>query len=322
MNVLSVIVFIAGFIFLIKGADFLIDGASITARKFGISDMVIGLSIVAFGTSAPELFVNIFASMQGNSQITIGNIMGSNIFNTFLILGISAVIFPLKVAKNTVRKEIPFNLLSGIILFILAADIMRFKFNQGIISRNDGLILLILFCAFLYYLLISARKQPGVIPADYDNKNRGALRIIILIAGGLVLLNIGAKWVVAGAVKIAESFGVDRRIIGLTIVAAGTSLPELAASAVAAFKKRPDIAVGNIIGSNIFNILFILGISSIIRPLEFVSANFFDLTVVIFSSILIFITMFTGGRRMLDRWEGIVFVFLYITYLCFILQVY
>ncbi|MFH1352093.1 MAG: calcium/sodium antiporter [bacterium] len=319
MNVLSAIIFIAGFILLIKGADFLVDGASITARKFGISDMVIGLSIVAFGTSAPELFVNIFASMQGNSQITIGNIMGSNIFNAFFILGISAVIFPLKVAKNTVRKEIPFNLLSGIILFILAADITRLKLNRGIISRSDGVVLLILFCAFLYYLLISARKQQGAIPADYDKKGSGALRIIILITGGLVLLNVGAKWVVDGAVKIAELFKVDRRIIGLTIVAAGTSLPELATSAVAAFKKRPDIAVGNIIGSNIFNILFIMGISSIISPLEFIAVNFFDLTVVIFSSILIFITMFTGGKRMLDRWEGIGFVVLYITYLCFIL---
>ncbi|MBA3051478.1 sodium:calcium antiporter, partial [bacterium] len=153
MSVLSVTLFIAGFILLVKGADFLVDGAVITARKFGISDMVIGLSIVAFGTSAPELFVNIFASIDGNSQIVIGNIMGSNIFNTFLILGISAAIFPLKVAKNTVWKEIPFNLLSGVILFILASGIMRFKFGQGMIGRGDGLILLILFCAFLYYLL-------------------------------------------------------------------------------------------------------------------------------------------------------------------------
>ncbi|MBU4123753.1 sodium:calcium antiporter, partial [bacterium] len=158
----------------------------------------------------------------------------------------------------------------------------------------------------------------GNIPAKEDRNDVSALRITFFLLGGLLLLNIGAKWVVAGAVKIAELYGVDKRIIGLTIVAAGTSLPELATSMAAAVKKRPDIAVGNIIGSNIFNILFILGISSIIRPLEFLPVNFFDLTVVIVSSALIFITMFSGGKRTLDRWEGLCFVVLYITYLWFI----
>ena len=270
---LTYILFIVGFIFLVKGADLLVDGAAAFAKKFKISTLVIGLTIVAFGTSAPELVVNIFASISGNSEIAIGNILGSNIANILLILGISALIFPLPAKKSTIKKEIPFSLLAVLVLGILVNDLLIDQVNlldgaSGLLSRIDGLILLAFMTIFMVYTFGIA-KNPEEAGEGEEIKNLPLAKSIAYIGIGLLGLVLGGRWIVNGAVKIAELFNVSEALIGLTIVAVGTSLPELATSAVAAYKKQADIAIGNIVGSNIFNIFFVLGVSSIIRPLPF-----------------------------------------------------
>ena len=319
---LSFILFIIGFIFLVKGADFLIDGASAIAKKLRVSDLIIGLTIVAFGTSAPELIVNIFASIQGNTQIAIGNVLGSNIINILVILGISSIIYPLLVTRDTVWKEIPFCLFATVLLGVLANDSLIFQNNLTEINRTDGLILILFFIIFIYYIFKVAKKQ--------RNKNKDSLKLeikqyyylksFLFIIIGLIALNIGAKWVVDGAVEIASVLGVSQSLIALTIVALGTSLPELVTSIMAAFRRNADIAIGNIVGSNIFNILLILGISSMIRPLQFNIASNIDIFIAILAPLLLFITMFTGRKKhYLESWEGMIFLIIYIGYLIFVI---
>jgi cation:H+ antiporter len=310
--------FLIGFLLLIKGASFLVDGASGIAKMLKVSDLVIGLTVVAFGTSFPELSVNIFASTGGNTDIAIGNILGSNIFNILLILGISAIIYPLKVSKGTVWKEIPLTLLAAVLVGILANDKLIDGSSISALTRSDGLILLTFFVIFLYYIFGIA-KSPEISDVDQPAKKHGIAKSIFLVVLGLFCLMIGARWTVDGAVKLALALGVSESLIGLTIVAAGTSLPELATSSVAAYKKNTDIAVGNIVGSNIFNIFFILGISSVIRPLPFQARSNVDIGATVISSFLLFLCMFTGKRRFLDRWEGIVFILLYGAYITFLI---
>jgi cation:H+ antiporter len=320
--VLEYILFIIGFLFLVKGADFLVDGASAIAKKLNVSDLIIGLTLVAFGTSAPELIVNIFASINGNTQIAIGNVVGSNIINILVILGISSIIYPLLVTKDTVWKEIPFCLFVTVLFGFLANDTLFFNEGNAQISRIDGLILLIFFAVFMYYIFRSSKKHrdKNKEVRDLDVKKYSFSKSIILIVIGFVGLNIGAKWVVDGAVQISSFLGVSQSLIGLTIVALGTSLPELVTSAMAAIKKNSDIAIGNIVGSNIFNILLIIGVSSMIKPLSFNVASNIDIFVVILAPLLLFITMFTGRKKhLLERWEGVVFLVVYVFYLVFIL---
>ena len=320
---LTYILFIIGFALLVKGADFLVNGASAIARRLKVSDLIIGLTIVAFGTSAPELIVNIFASAQGNTQIAIGNVIGSNIFNIFLILGISAIIFPLLVTKSTVWKEIPFCLFATLLLGLLVNDNLFFQ-NSSIsgLSRIDALIFILFFITFLFYVFRNVKKQRKMDTnqLSLDIKKFSLGKSLFFIIFGLIILNIGAKWVVDGAVELALFFGVSQSLIGLTIVAAGTSLPELATSAVAAYKKKTDIAIGNIVGSNIFNILLILGISAMIGPLPFSVESNIDIGVAILAPLLLFITMFTGRKKhLLERWEGVLFLLIYIIYISFII---
>lgn len=315
---LSYILLLIGFVFLIKGADFLVDGASSIARRFNISDLTIGLTVVAFGTSAPELFVNIVAGVKGTTDIAIGNVLGSNIANVFLILGISAIIYPLAVSKGTVWKEIPFSLLAAVVLAFLANDQLIDKQNHSVLLRSDGLILLSFFVIFLYYSINIAFEIKGL-----DNhapvKAHGTTKSIGLMIVGLAGLIIGGEWIVSGAVHMALKLGLSQSTVGLTVVAVGTSLPELATSAVAAYRKNTDIAIGNVVGSNIFNIFFILGISAIIHPLPFSIANNIDIGMVILASLLLFIFMFTGKKRSLDRWEGIVSICIYVIYIIFLI---
>ncbi len=315
---LTYILFALGFIILIKGADALVDGASAIARKLRISSIVIGLTIVAFGTSAPEFIVNIFASINGNTEIAIGNILGSNIANILLILGISAIIFPLTSKKETVWKEIPFSLLAALVLGIMANDVIIDKGSFSGLTRIDGLILIAFFIIFLYYTYGIARNMPQEPPKNSE-KIMGLFKAIVLIILGLVGLTIGGKWIVDGAVKIAEFLNISQSLIGLTIVAVGTSLPELATSAMAAYKKEADIAIGNIVGSNIFNIFWILGVSALIRPLPFLPSSQLDLAMTAFASLILFITMFIGKKHILERWQGIVLVLLYIVYIIFLI---
>ena len=313
-----IFLFILGFAVVILGANLLVGGACSFAKKLHVSELVIGLTVVAFGTSLPELFVNITASMKGDAGIALGNIFGSNIANIFLILGISGVIFPLAVTRGTVWKEIPLSLLAAVLVGVLANDRLIDGAGSSELSRIDGLVLLSFFIVFLFYSAGIAREVTGFeeqIPA----KRYGTIRILVSIAIGLLGLIIGSSWVVSGASGLAEILGVSQSLIGLTVVAVGTSLPELATSAVAAYRKNPDIAVGNVVGSNIFNIFFILGISSIIRPIPFKPEDNINIGVVILASLLLFLCMFTGKRRILDRWESVIFLVLYVSYIGFMI---
>ena len=315
---LPYILLIIGFLLLIKGADYLVQGASSIARRWNVSDLVIGLTVVAFGTSTPELFVNIIASVQGNTDIAIGNVLGSNIANVLLILGVSSVIYPLTVTKGTVWKEIPLSLLAAFLLGFLANDALIDKRDFSALTRIDGLVLLSFFVIFMYYSFGIAKKIEGM-EEHVPTKVHGLIKSLLLLMLGLTCLTLGGKWIVDGAVHLALNFGMSRALVGLTIVAVGTSLPELATSAMAAYKKNVEIAVGNVVGSNIFNIFFVLGISSTLKALPFRTRNNLDIGVVILSSILLFAYMFTGRRRSLDRLEGGVFVVLYVGYLAFLI---
>jgi cation:H+ antiporter len=309
----SIIIVILGFASLIFAANWLVDGASALAKKYKISDLAIGLTIVAFGTSAPELVVNIIGSMNGYSDIVVGNIIGSNNFNLFIILGISGLILPISVQSSTAWKEIPISLLVAIILIFFIND---FNFSEpSYLSRLDSLIMLVMFVMFLYYVF-RQMKNDSNIQADYVQKS--TLKIWGLILIGLSGLIIGGQLVVVNSVKIANSLGVSEKIIGLTIVAAGTSLPELVTSIVAATKRNSDIAIGNVIGSNIFNILLILSISGLIMPIEYNPKFNLDIYILIGGTMFLLIAMITGQRKKLDRWEaGILlgFYLFYTTYL-------
>ena len=307
---------IFGFIIIIKGADFLVDGSSSLARRLKISDLVIGLTVVAFGTSTPELFVNIIASLKGNTDIAIANVLGSNIANILLILGVSSIIRPLSVTKGTVWKEIPFSLLAAIVLGLMANDRFIDKNGVSILTRIDGLVLMSFFVIFLYYSFSIAKEIDGM-DNQIPSKEYGLMKSVLRVALGLAGLAFGAQWVVDGAIRLALKFGISQTLIGLTIVALGTSLPELATSTVAAYKGNADIAVGNVVGSNIFNIFFVLGVSGTINPIPFHGRNNIDIGMVIFASLLLFTFMFTGKKRSIDRWEGILSLVLYGVYLVF-----
>ncbi|WP_339867841.1 calcium/sodium antiporter [uncultured Algoriphagus sp.] len=314
--ILQGIILIAGLLLLVKGADWLVDGASVLAKKHNVSDLAIGLTIVAFGTSAPELVVNSVASTQGYPDIVFGNVIGSNNFNLFIILGIAGLITPLTVQSSSVWKEIPFSLLAAIILLFLANNYL--ENNERGLSIIDGIILLIFFAAFLFYVFTQLKADPtGEIIEQKDYSNAKIWGLILI---GLASLVIGGKLVVDNAVAMAQSLGVSEKIIGLTIVAAGTSLPELATSVVASMKKNNDIAIGNIIGSNIFNIFLILGVSSIISPLAFKEAFNLDIYILIGGTIFLFVAMFTGKKKKLDRWEAAILLIAYLGYTTYLVS--
>jgi cation:H+ antiporter len=314
---LTYILFVVGFVLLISGANLLVEGSASIAKKLNISSIVIGLTIVAFGTSAPEFIVNIFASIQGNTDIAIGNILGSNIVNILFILGVSAVIFPLATKENTVWKEIPLSLLAAILLGVMVNDTLIDGGTFSGITRIDGIIFLAFFIIFLYYTF-GISKVIGE-NTDLEIKEMSYMKSSLYIVGGLSGLIFGGKWIVDGAIKIAEGFNVSQSLIGLTIVAIGTSLPELATSAVAAYKKQSDIAIGNVVGSNIFNIFFILGFSALIRPLPFSKTSDIDIIMTIFSSLILFLIMFIGKKHTIERWQGITMIIIYIGYVAYLI---
>jgi len=299
---------------LIAGSNWLVDGASSLARRFNISDLVIGLTIVAFGTSSPELIVNLFASFNGNTDIAIGNVVGSNIFNTLVILGLTAIVAPIAVKSTTVWKEIPFSILAVVVMAFMANDIFIDGSSTDTISRIDGFILLSFFSIFLAYTFALAKSSGPLM--EVTAKEMSVLKAIVFITTGLVGLFFGGKFLVDGAVDIARSLGISEAVIGLTVVAAGTSMPELATSVVAAFKKKSDIAIGNVVGSNIFNIFFVLGISASIRPIplnENNSSNF-DMIFLTIMSVLMFVFIFLGKDRKINRLEGVFFFLAFVAY--------
>lgn len=309
--VLSAAIIIVGFVLLIKGADWMVSGASALAKKYNVSDLVIGLTIVSFGTSAPELVVNSVASFQRHSDIVFGNVLGSNIVNLFFILGIAGLVYPIRVQSSTVWKEIPISILAVIALFVLSNSFFLQKLN--IVTRIDGAILLVMFAGFLYYIYLQMKTDRSVI-SETVVKEMSNLKIWGLIIIGISGLILGGKLVVDNAIKVATLLGVSEKIIGLTIVAIGTSLPELVTSVLAAFKKNSDIAFGNIIGSNIFNIFFILPVSSLIHPVDFNTSFNTELYLLGGGTLVLFIAMFTGGKKMLDRWEAAILLLVYIVY--------
>ena len=301
--IINIILLIIGFVMLIKGADYFVDGASALAARLKIPAIIIGLTVVAMGTSAPEAAVSITSALQGSNAIAIGNVIGSNIANILLILGLSACAAKLSVQKNTFMYEMPFTAFITLLLCFIGG---RF----GIISTGAAFGLLVLFVAFLGYLFVISRNSKD---ANTEIKNINILKIIIFIALGLAALIFGSKIAVSASINIARIIGISERIIGLTIVAFGTSLPELVTSVIAARKGETDIAIGNIIGSNIFNILFVLGISGVILPIPFHSAFLFDGAIAILAVVMLMLA--TLRNKCLNRTAGIIFIAVYVAYL-------
>lgn len=315
MLLLQIFLFILGFVFLIYGGNLLVDGASSLAKNLKISDLVIGLTIVSFGTSAPELTVNILASIQNKSDITIGNVIGSNIANILLILGATAFLAPVSVKHSTIWKEIPLSVLAVIVFFIMANDQLFNNDGKNVISRSEGFLLVCFFIIFLAYAIGLSRQsfEEQVVPAKYR-----IIISIILIIVGLIGLTVGGEMVVDSGSKIARALGVSEAFIGFSLIALGTSLPELFTSVIAALKKNSDIAVGNVVGSNIFNIFWILGVSAIIRPINYKFGYNVDLALLISISFLLFTLMFTGKKFHLHKVEGTLLLIAYVLYLFFL----
>lgn len=316
---LTYVLFFLGFGALIYGAEWLIEGASTLAKKFGVSELIIGLTVVAFGTSLPELIVNLFAGAE-SGELAIGNVLGSNIANILLILGTAAILHPLTVHRTTVFREIVFNVMAAVILGVLVSE--RFLSEGGFkgLDHIDGFVLVSYFIIFLYYTFgrttfTQAAEQAEPHKARHPNVLPNTFAKIAL---GMVMLFLGGRWIVDGAIEIAGVLGVSDALIGLTVVAIGTSLPELAATVIAVRKKNVDIAVGNAVGSNLFNVFWVLGLGSLIRPLEFSDALIADVVVAVGVATLLFIFMNIGRvRHQIGRNEGIIFVALYVAYIGF-----
>ena len=309
MNLLIQVVLLAvGFAMLVKGADWFVDGSSAVARRFGIPQLVIGLTIVAMGTSAPEAAVSITAAAQGNADITIGNIVGSNIMNILIILGLSSLLCNLAVAKSTIRIENPFMIFITLVLLVLGLD--------GTISRVDALILVALFIVYLSYLFWMAKN--GHEEAEEEAKQRSLLMDLLFTVIGMVLIVVGSNVTVDAATELALIFGVSERFIGLTIVALGTSLPELFTSVTAARKGNADIAIGNIVGSNIFNILFVVGLSGLIIPVPFAAGFVIDTLVAVAAAVLLAVMCAVKGK--LVCWHGAVMLAGYAAYFAWLLM--
>lgn len=318
MIITDLLLLTAGIAAVLMGAYWMVKGASALAKMLGISDLAIGLTIVALGTSAPELAVNIFSALNGTSDLAIGNVLGSNISNILLILGITALIYPLPIRKNTHWKEIPFSLLAAILLLFAANDVIIDKSIQGnFLSRIDGLLFLGFFVIFMVYVYGMAKRD-----AEFQQEAVKPLptwKSLLMVGGGLAGLFFGGKFLVDSAVSLALNIGMSEKVIGLTIVAVGTSVPELATSIVAAIHKKADIAVGNVVGSNIFNIFFVLGTTAVIKPIPFSPAINIDLLVTILASLLLFASSYTLGKKRIVRLEGGVFVALYLVYVVYLL---
>lgn len=312
---LSIGMMIVGLALLIKGADWLVDGASAIAQKFGVPILVIWLTIVAFGTSMPEMLVNVMSALKGNSDIAFGNVIGSSIANILLILWVTGLITTLKVQKSTTWKEIPFSLLSVLVLFVFANTTFLDGASANILTQSDGLILLLFFGIFLYYVYESTQGEIERKEKVSDKPSMSYYKLGGLIIVGLIGLYFGGTWTVDGAVAIAKHFGMSDLLISTTIISLGTSLPELVTSVAAARKGNVDLAIGNVIGSNIFNIFWILGITALINPIPFPVGADMDLLVVLIATLLLFFFMFIGKRHTLHKRQAITFVVLYVGYI-------
>ncbi|MBD3276256.1 MAG: calcium/sodium antiporter [Candidatus Marinimicrobia bacterium] len=316
--ILQALLFIFGFALLIKGGDFLVEGASALAKSFRVSDLVIGLTVVSFGTSAPELLVNIYASFSAAENIAFGNVLGSNVANIFLVLGIAAMLRPLSLQWRTVWKEIPFAFIIVIVFAALANDSFILEGDTNILSRLDGFVLLIFFSGFMYYSWDSMIDDEILEELPQISRWKSSL----MVFAGIIALGIGGKLVVDSASQIAENVGISDAFIGLTIVAFGTSLPELVTSITAGLKQNSDIAVGNIVGSNIFNIAFVLGVSASINPIPYALSFNTDVIFVLLATALLFGWMFVGEKYGINRIEGGIFFLIYVIYIFVLYNAY
>ncbi|OLS41146.1 calcium/sodium antiporter [Bacillus sp. MRMR6] len=315
---MTYLLLLVGFALLIKGADYFVEGASNIARTLRVSPLLIGLTIVAFGTSAPEGTVSILAALEGSADVAVGNVIGSNILNITFTVGVTAFLSPLMVESSTIRKEIPFTMLGSIVLLVLISDVALNGSNENLLTRSDGLVFLAIFSIFIYYIFEVARNNRTETVDDEPAPKTGWGKNTLLTLGGLAAIIFGGQLVVTNAVKIAFSFGMSETLVGLTIVAIGTSLPELVTSITAAMKKQSEIALGNIVGSNIFNIFFVLGTSAVISPLPVDPNIFTDMLILIGVTGALFI--FSRSQLRISRGEGIILAIGYIIYLVFIIM--
>ena len=308
---------LAGLALILFGANWLVDGSSSIAKRFGISEFVIGLTIVGIGTSSPEMVVSFMSSLQGKADMAIGNIVGSNIFNTLMILGITALVAPMAITKNNLKRDIPLNIVVTVLLIILGMNFTLFGKGQDQISRLDGAILL---AVFAWYLWTSFKSDQGDASEEGEGIKEYKIGLsVIMIAAGLAGLIFGGRLFVNSATELAKMFGVSDKFIAITVMAAGTSMPELATCVVAALKGRGQLALGNVLGSNISNILLILGGASLIAPLSFNGMTPVDLGLVLISAIIIFASAFMFKKREIDRYEGVIFLLLEIGYMWYLI---
>ena len=313
--ILQFLILIAGLVLILLGANYLVDGASSIAKKFGLSEFIIGVTIVGIGTSAPEMVVSILSAIQGKADMAIGNVVGSNIFNTLMILGVTALIAPLTITKSNLKKDIPINIAVTVLLILLGMNFTLFGAGQNQLCRLDGAIMLGIF---VWYLWSSFRSEKGA-DDESDIKIFPIWLAIIMIAGGLAGLVYGGRLFVNSATEIAKGFGVSDKFIAITVMAAGTSMPELATCVVAALKGRGQLALGNILGSNISNILLILGLSSLITPLSFNGITSVDMITLLGCSIFIFLSAYMFKKRRLDRIEACILLLIEAGYLWFLI---
>lgn len=312
---LQILILIAGLLLILFGANYLVDGSSSIAKKFGLSEFIIGLTIVGIGTSTPEMVVSFLSSFQGKADMAIGNIVGSNIFNTMLILGVTALISPLMITKSNLRKDIPLNIIVTVLLIVLGMNQTLFGFGENQLSRLDGALLLAVFAWYIW----SSFKSDSADEEDSQTKEYSVLISIFLILGGLAGLIIGGKLFVNSATELAKMFGVSDKFIAITVMAAGTSMPELATCVVAALKGRGQLALGNVLGSNISNILLILGGAALINPLSFSGMTAVDLGAVLVCAIFILASAYLFKKKQLDRFEGTILILMEVAYMWYLI---
>lgn len=311
---MNVILLIVGLVLILVGANYLTDGSAALARRFNISEFIVGLTIVAIGTSTPELVVSVISALHGSGEMAIGNVTGSNLFNGLLILGISTLIRPVPLTSDNIKKDIPLGILASIVLLVVCCDVLLGSDLRNNIGRDEGIILLLLFVVFISYTIFSA-KAPEVEEAAEEQKPMPIWLMLIMIVGGLAALVFGGNLFQTSAVEVARALGVSESMIAITLLAGGTSLPELAASAVSAVKGKAEMAMGNVLGSNISNIFLVLGASATITPLSLGGITMVDLLAVLGASILLWITAFSFKRNKIDRPEAVILIVAYIAYI-------
>ncbi|WP_418991918.1 calcium/sodium antiporter [Alistipes sp.] len=315
---MEILLLILGLGLILAGANFLTDGSAALAQRFRVPEFIIGLTVVAVGTSTPELVVSVLSAIARNSDVAMGNVVGSNLFNVFVILGICALIRPLALTQSNIRRDIPFGLGASLLLLLFTSDRLL-HLGSDRIGRADGIVMLVLYIGLMWYTIRATGRAEAA--ADANAKPRKALWLVILmIAGGLAGLVYGGEMFLHNATQIARKLGISESVIAITLVAGGTSLPELASSIVSIAKGKAEMALGNVLGSNIANILLILGLSATIHPLTMGGITHLDIGMVVLSSLLLFLTAFTFRRKKVDRWEGAIFLAIYVAYIWYLIK--